>query len=255
MQRVRVTKYDPALRDRAGRYTRDEWTSSSDVGRVFRGRAVSLAEYLEVESRYVAAALRFLPPEAAHLRVVSLEDKRRRQMLEQADPRLIEPVFRRLELREDQALPRAQLPTVITMILRELLWCRLALHGRVELEFGYDYYMYVHAAHDVSSAIQATEASGLFCESMRPRVRPERLEYTLQRYARADGELATIDRGFARSLSLTRAQARAVSGFSSEHPADVFVALTPERAARLAELVGALPAFEFARFEYLLEPP
>ncbi len=250
MQRVRVTKYDPALRDRAGRYRRDEWTSSSDIGRAFRGQPLTLAEYLAVEARYLAAALRFLPRGVDHLRVVSLEDRGLRRALERTRPELVEAAFHGLSLREDQALPRAALSTVIRMILRELLWCRLALHGRVELEFGYDFYMYIHAAHDISGARRAAEASGLFCETMPPRERPERLEYTLQRYARDD------DRDPAEPLpiTLTRAQARWVLGLSSEHPADAPAAITPERAARLVDIVGSLPAFTFPRFDYLLEP-
>jgi hypothetical protein len=39
---LRVTKYDPALRDERGGFTGDDWTSVSDVGGLFSGRVLTL---------------------------------------------------------------------------------------------------------------------------------------------------------------------------------------------------------------------
>lgn len=53
MQWYRITKYDPAFRDN-GIYTRDEWTSISDVGKTYNGVPFSMDEYVKVESNYIA---------------------------------------------------------------------------------------------------------------------------------------------------------------------------------------------------------
>jgi hypothetical protein len=56
----RVTKYDPAHRTRRGAYTRDEWTSVSDIGRAFSGVVLTEAEYRRVEDAYTTAGVAYL---------------------------------------------------------------------------------------------------------------------------------------------------------------------------------------------------
>ena len=56
----RVTKYDPAHRDRCGAYTRDDWISAGDIGRTFAGVVLTEAEYRRVENAYATAAVAFL---------------------------------------------------------------------------------------------------------------------------------------------------------------------------------------------------
>jgi nucleoside-triphosphatase len=54
----RVTKYDPAFRDRAGRYLREEWTSVGDIGRSFGGVVLTREEYRRVEVAHVVSRSR-----------------------------------------------------------------------------------------------------------------------------------------------------------------------------------------------------
>ena len=54
MVEFRVTKHDPAHRDRHGAYRREEWTSSSDIGRESAGAVLAESEYQRVEDAYVA---------------------------------------------------------------------------------------------------------------------------------------------------------------------------------------------------------
>ena len=56
----RITKYDPTLRDAAGRYLPWTWTSYSDIGRAENGCALCPAVYLEIERRYTDALMRIL---------------------------------------------------------------------------------------------------------------------------------------------------------------------------------------------------
>ena len=53
----RVTKYNPAYRDRRGSYLRDEWTSGDNIGRVFTGEVLTPDAYQRVEDVYAATTL------------------------------------------------------------------------------------------------------------------------------------------------------------------------------------------------------
>ena len=55
MDSIRVTKYNPQYRDTNDVYTREEWTSFSDINKVFQGKLFSLNEYLLVEEKYIKA--------------------------------------------------------------------------------------------------------------------------------------------------------------------------------------------------------
>jgi len=56
----RVTKYDPAFRDKSGAYTKDEWTIFKQIGETFSGVQLTSEEYERVEEAYIQAAMSFL---------------------------------------------------------------------------------------------------------------------------------------------------------------------------------------------------
>src|SRR5690348_8693669 len=120
----RVTKYNPAFRNSADAYTRDEWIMFKDVGESFGGVVLTLEEYKRVEDAYVRAALAFMSEAGlSSLTVNSLENR-----------------GRRLSVQEGSVLPLEQVGDVIRRVLREEFWCRLeGLGGFVHL--GWDYYM------------------------------------------------------------------------------------------------------------------
>ena len=63
-------------------------------------------------------------------------------------------------------LTAAQVPAAARLILREALWGELAsVDGRLTIEFGYDYYLYLILPLMPPEAIQRIEAMGLFVES------------------------------------------------------------------------------------------
>lgn len=52
MKEYRISKYDPQFRVN-GSYQKNEWTSISDIGKVFDDGVLTLAEYLRVENEYI----------------------------------------------------------------------------------------------------------------------------------------------------------------------------------------------------------
>ena len=56
----RITKYNPEFRDSNNIYQKDEWTSFSDINKIFNGKKLQLQEYLTVEKLYLNAILQFI---------------------------------------------------------------------------------------------------------------------------------------------------------------------------------------------------
>lgn len=148
MFKYRVTKYDPAFRDRLGRYRREEWTSVGDVGRSFGGVVLTREEYQRVEDAYVEAALAFLREvNCTSLVAVGVENHGGSPSAPAEGRRLAGP-------------PLAE---VIRRLLREEFWCRLE-GDNCFLHVGYDYYLYVGVPSPCPQASLLASRLGLFVE-------------------------------------------------------------------------------------------
>lgn len=149
MFEYRVTKYDPALRDPQGAYTRDEWISVSDIGRSFDGVVLTEANYRWVEDAYAAAAVGFLREAGVtSMAVTGLEPV----------PGAAPPRFA-----NGAVLGLAALDEVVRQMLREELWCWLE-GADAFVHVGYDYYMYLGVPVPCPRAAELAEKSGLFVE-------------------------------------------------------------------------------------------
>ncbi|MGH2558843.1 MAG: hypothetical protein ACRDJH_07250 [Thermomicrobiales bacterium] len=165
MYQWRVTKYDPRLRDRQGRYQGDDWTAASDIGGDFGGRTLGLDEYLSVEDAYVATAMHFLrESDLDGLAVIDLElapigalgsESALTGILSQQPP-----------LADGQYLTGADLERACRLNLRSLQWCKLEQPGRFFAHFGHDYYMYIGSIVPCPESIAFADRSGLFVEEM-----------------------------------------------------------------------------------------
>lgn len=159
----RTTKYDPKLRSPNGAYARDEWTSVTDVGRVYLGRAVELSDYRSVEEAYVETARRFLAQSQIRcLRIMDLESK-----IDNCDllpSALVEETRAQLDAVEDgRVICDEHLEWVIRLVLREVIWCRLESEKEgFYIHFGYDYYMYIGSSRMRSHP--PTLPRGMFAE-------------------------------------------------------------------------------------------
>lgn len=151
MFEFRITKYDPCLRSPDGAYARDDWTSIRDVGCVFDGVPLTVAEYERVERAYVDCALAFLRGSGTTvLAVRGLENN------DGADVPFVDGDWLSLE-RVAAMLPR---------LLREEFWCRLEGDGAF-VHIGWDFYMYVGVSVASDAARTLAGESGLFIEPFR----------------------------------------------------------------------------------------
>ena len=157
MFEFRVTKYDPKLRAADGSYARDEWTAISDIGRTYGGVLVTREEYERTEFAYLAAAKAFL--EEAAVQVMSIRG-------------LEDPDSRYPQFREGSTLPVEEIGLLLTLMLREELWCRLEA-PQAFVHIGYDYYMYVGVPSPCPFAQRRAAGLALFVEPFRSPYHPE----------------------------------------------------------------------------------
>jgi hypothetical protein len=139
----RVTKYDPRRRATDGAYLDDDWTSVDDIGDL-----VTVADYLRVESAYVAAVRAFLDDRGlTHLTVRDLEGPRSAlAVLGPDDPAVDAP------LAEGTELDLQGIDAACRLALREHLWCRLEAPG-LAVHVGWDYYMYIESDAPCEAAV------------------------------------------------------------------------------------------------------
>jgi hypothetical protein len=144
----RVTKYNPAHRDRRV-YTRDEWISVCQIGQSFDGVVLTEQEYQRVEDAYATAAVAFLREAGVpSLVVADLENHA-------SVP---------LPFAEGSELGLIEVGEVVRQLLRAEFWCRLG--GREAfVHVGYDYYMYIGVPEACPNAKALARQLGLFVES------------------------------------------------------------------------------------------
>ncbi|MDJ1484427.1 hypothetical protein QNI16_28270 [Cytophagaceae bacterium YF14B1] len=145
----RISKYNPIYRNENGAYTKDEWTSYSDIGRIYEESVFTKEEYLETEGRYIKVITEILRLCNTQQVVVIACEKFTtvqtkaliyKKMLEN-DPALI-TIFENFEL--DKVYSMDEMKNILILNLRECVWSRLLSdNGICEIGFGYDYYAYV----------------------------------------------------------------------------------------------------------------
>lgn len=145
MMEYRITKYNPANRI-DGRYMVDEWTSFSDIGKVFGGTKLSQDMYLRTEQAYIDCCIELI--EKAQISNLSIE---------QAE-----------YYAEDIHFPSSisngnEIRQVITACLREQCWLKLIAEDFF-VHFGYDYYMYIGSELPIESVAKIVAQYGLYCE-------------------------------------------------------------------------------------------
>ena len=60
MYKYRISKYNPKFRNSTGKYTNDEWTSISDIGKTYNNKKFTKKEYIITEDKYISAIMLIL---------------------------------------------------------------------------------------------------------------------------------------------------------------------------------------------------
>ena len=145
MVEYRITKYNPANRV-DGIYITEEWTSFSDIGKIFDGTKLTQDVYLETEQAYIDCCIALI--EKAQIPSLSIEQAEYYAKGLHFPPN----ISNTKDIRQ-----------VITACLREQCWLKL-ISNNFFIHFGYDYYMYIGTVlpNDIVSEIAAQYS--LYCE-------------------------------------------------------------------------------------------
>ncbi len=161
MNCYRISKYNPEFRDESGRYTREEWTSISDIGKVFSGEKLTKEKYIQAEESYINAVKMVLSQNKVdELMIAGLEryyDDTDIYDLSYDEQKLLTQIKDNMSVRWDTV------ELIIKMALRENLWCVLKSE-KVEIQFGYDYYMYIKCDNIQPTIIQKLFDNNVFVE-------------------------------------------------------------------------------------------
>lgn len=173
MYKYRISKYNPENRDEQGIYITDEWTSYSDIGKKIGGKVLSKQEYLEVESKCCNVILHILKENNINEVVIeelevnySIEEIK--EMLEKKELELsAESEKIMILLNENKNVKVDELNEYIKLILRECFWCKFNFKNFIgEIEFGYDFYIYILGICISDEIINKYEQKGIFIERM-----------------------------------------------------------------------------------------
>lgn len=176
MRKYRITKYDPALRNEDGWYMPDDWIDWSDIGKTYNGNMLDAREYKEVETKYIEVATKILK----YKTVTTMEIKGLEDCLEEEDVSMYINIFRDkqielsrtdevlwMEIRNGKRIINIEnIPNMLRLLLRSLLWCRLVSKRRMKLYTGYDFYMYCECDSIPDEIINFGKREGIFVERM-----------------------------------------------------------------------------------------
>ena len=168
-----IVKYAPENYDERGIYRKDEWTSSSDIGKVYDGKRFTREEYLETEDKYAQAVIRGM--ELAGCSFLTVEylsihrNKRNMKRFTPKDPK--DPLHEQnkalydmfLSIKEGMRIHISQIEKAVRLNLREFMNCDLTNKKKdFYVRFGFDYYMYFNSNIDKCILKKEIEKIGLY---------------------------------------------------------------------------------------------
>jgi hypothetical protein len=159
-----VTKYNPIYRDENGHFKKDEWLGFFQVGKIINGQLFSLESYLDVESKYIAAARIFFSFHNCASVLLKNVEKYGTLDYNLADRREMMMVYDKIE--DGFVVSLDNLDAVIKLVLRELVWAELFcdFDQSVVVRFGYDFYMYFNSDENWDSIKERITHLGLFID-------------------------------------------------------------------------------------------
>jgi len=157
----RITKYDPLNRDSLGTYIKDEWTSFSDIGKIFEDSIFTIQDYQQVEDVYIQSILLFMDCLNLNQLCITSLQKNSKPLENSLSSSIMTDVYN--SLKNGKFISRKLINIIARLALRENLWCKLETE-KMYVHFGYDYYMYIGSQEDCIATVKKIEKLGLFIE-------------------------------------------------------------------------------------------
>ncbi len=140
---ISIAKYNTAYYANEG-YSLKEWTSYHDVGGHFLGKKFTLAEYIEVEGRYIQVCKIFVNRFLPETKAISISHFEKiiqaKNELHENDRYLWDTLNKLISGKINFDLNL--ISQLIEIVLRGYAWFVINLNDDFKIHFGYDYYMY-----------------------------------------------------------------------------------------------------------------
>lgn len=145
MKEFRVSKYNPD--NYVGKvYSIDEWTSYSDIGKVFNNKIFTRDDYSIMEDKYISFVRDVLnATEVKQMSILKYEN------------------YSNLLWKNKQKLSREGVEIFVRNCLREECWGTL-YSRKLAIYVGYDYYLHLISEIDYSLLNSIARANCLFCQ-------------------------------------------------------------------------------------------
>ena len=137
MLQLRISKYNPELRDSKGAYTNlDEWTGVCDIG-----VKTNLETYINVVEDYISAIRKILNESVREpFLLTEFEDSREHMPSEHYAGN---DELKAIKFEQGMSLDNSQVLTLVKMALRELVWFKLENSKGDFIHSGYEMYIYM----------------------------------------------------------------------------------------------------------------
>jgi hypothetical protein len=137
----RLSKYNKANALRSGGAVSEDWTSISDIGKVFSGELLTEKVYKRIEDDYVVATIGLLNSAGIKsVRITDLEFHPPAGISRLNDKELLQQCS---GLSVGAVVEAVDLEPLVRCCLREHIWCRLIGPNNSYIHFGYDFYLYL----------------------------------------------------------------------------------------------------------------
>ncbi len=173
MKKYRISKYNPMNRDDLGNYKINDWTSYSDIGKEFNHKVFSVDEYISVEDKYIQILKMILQEE--NIEKLILKDLEKNFNVSEI-AKFLNDYNLSLSIKEKELFKfvtngveifLADVNAITRLLLRECLWCRLkSPEDDLDIEIGYDYYMYISCMEMSKVALEYINTSYMFIEEL-----------------------------------------------------------------------------------------
>ncbi|SEW16361.1 hypothetical protein [[Clostridium] fimetarium] len=173
MKKYRITKYNPFLRDKQGRYALSEWTSYADIGKLYNGEVFEPNEYICVENKYIQVLMMILKDKSIDTLVVKDLEKyfsiaEAVKLLNDSDLSLSKKEEELFEtVRNENIISISQVDEMTKLLLRECLWCKLRTQeNNLFIQVGYDFYLYIYCENIPRKIISDVSMFQMYIEEM-----------------------------------------------------------------------------------------
>lgn len=139
---------------------KDEWVGIFELNETFDGKTFTVDDYLEVEQKYVDAAVGFF--RETNEKYLTLRNWQKYE----SGSASVKPYGLDIstDFTDNQSISINSLPVVIRMMLRDIAHCEIEIKNIFFIHIGWDFYMYIGSAFNLPAAIDDVNRSGLFVE-------------------------------------------------------------------------------------------